>query len=115
MNPVAANDGKGFESFRVKDPDGWDLQISNGKGLVKSRKATSANAKLSEAAPFEATGWKTVWLDQATFSCQFGYQLANETVQKLRQFAPVHSVRDRGVGGSNPLAPTSFLNRTLGF
>ena len=29
LNPVAEKDGKGFESFHVKDPDGWDLQISN--------------------------------------------------------------------------------------
>ena len=33
LNPVADNDGKGFESFHVKDPDGFDLQISNGKRL----------------------------------------------------------------------------------
>jgi catechol 2,3-dioxygenase-like lactoylglutathione lyase family enzyme len=28
LDPVADNDGK-FQSFHVKDPDGWDLQISN--------------------------------------------------------------------------------------
>ena len=39
LNPVAENDGNLFESFHVKDPDGWDLQISNGSGLVKSRNA----------------------------------------------------------------------------
>ena len=38
----------------------------------------------------------------------FGYQLAIQTAQKLGNYAPVHSVRDRGVGGSNPLAPTNF-------
>jgi hypothetical protein len=27
-----------FQSFHVKDPDGWDLQICNGEGLVKARK-----------------------------------------------------------------------------
>ena len=46
---------------------------------------------------------------KAGFSCQFGYQLADGTAQKLRNLAPVHSVRDRGVGGSNPLAPTKIL------
>ena len=34
----------------------------------------------------------------ATFGYQFGYQLADGTGQKLRDFSPVHSVRDRGVG-----------------
>jgi len=66
MTPVAENDGKGFESFRVKDPDGWDLQICNGNGLAKARK-TPSTAKLSEPSPFEPTGWKTVWLDHLSF------------------------------------------------
>ena len=29
LTPVADNQGKDFQSFHVKDPDGWDLQISN--------------------------------------------------------------------------------------
>ena len=70
LAPVAENDGKGFESFHVKDPDGWDLQIGNGSGLAKTRKAP-ATAKLSAPPPFEPTGWKTVWLDH------FSYNAAN--------------------------------------
>ena len=66
MSPVADNDGKGFESFRVKDPDGWDLQICNSGGLSKARK-TAPTAKLSEKLPFEPTGWNTVWLDHLSF------------------------------------------------
>jgi catechol 2,3-dioxygenase-like lactoylglutathione lyase family enzyme len=67
LTPVADNDGKGFESFHVKDPDGFDLQVSNGNGFAKSRK-TPSNARLSAPAPFESTGWKTVWLDHFSFS-----------------------------------------------
>jgi len=66
LTPVGENDGKGFESFHVKDPDGWDLQISNGNGLAKARK-TPVTAKLSAPAPFESTGWETVWLDHLSF------------------------------------------------
>jgi catechol 2,3-dioxygenase-like lactoylglutathione lyase family enzyme len=66
LAPVAENDGQGFESFHVKDPDGWDLQISNGNGLVKARK-TPAEAKLSTPAPFDPTGWDTAWLDHLSF------------------------------------------------
>jgi hypothetical protein len=51
--------------------------------------------------------------NQAAFSCQFSYQLAHGSAQKLRDFAPVHSVRDRGVGGSNPLAPTNKNGQKL--
>ena len=65
MTPVADNKGA-FESFHVKDPDGWDLQICNGKGLSAARKKAPA-AKLSEPLPFAATGWKTVWLDHFSF------------------------------------------------
>jgi len=32
LNPVADNEGKDFQSFHVKDPDGFDLQIT---GVVK--------------------------------------------------------------------------------
>ncbi len=69
LTPVAENDGKGFESFHVKDPDGWDLQISNGNGLAKGRK-TRAPSNLTSP-PFDSTGWKTVWLDH------FSYNAAN--------------------------------------
>ncbi len=65
MTPVADNKGA-FESFRVKDPDGWDLQICNNKGLSAARKKP-ATARLSEALPFAATGWKTIWLDHFSF------------------------------------------------
>jgi catechol 2,3-dioxygenase-like lactoylglutathione lyase family enzyme len=67
LNPVADNNGKGFESFHVKDPDGFDVQIGNSNGLVKARK-TAATAKLEMELPFEATNWKTVWLDHFSFA-----------------------------------------------
>jgi catechol 2,3-dioxygenase-like lactoylglutathione lyase family enzyme len=65
LHGVAENDGE-FESFHVKDPDGFDLQISNGNGLARARKRAAAG-KLSVAAPFAATGWKTTWLDHISF------------------------------------------------
>ena len=64
LNPVADKDGKGFESFHVKDPDGFDLQICNSNGLVRKRK-TPATAQIE--LPFEATNWKSVWLDHFSF------------------------------------------------
>jgi catechol 2,3-dioxygenase-like lactoylglutathione lyase family enzyme len=67
LTPVADNRAGGFESFHVKDPDGFDLQISNGNGYAKGRKA-AAGIKLSEPAPFASTGWKTVWLDHFSFN-----------------------------------------------
>jgi len=63
MTPVAENRGA-FQSFWVKDPDGWDLQICNGKGLSAGRRKASA-AKPS--LPFAPTGWKTVWFDHFSF------------------------------------------------
>jgi hypothetical protein len=46
------------------------LQITNGNGLAKARR-TPATASLSAPAPFEPTGWKTMWLDH------FSYNAAN--------------------------------------
>ena len=66
LTPVADNDGRGFESFRVADPDGFTLQIGNANGLVRARKSAPP-AVLSESAPFESTGWKTIWLDHFSF------------------------------------------------
>ena len=69
LTPIAETGPNGFESFHVKDLDGFDLQISNG-AFAKRRKAAPAAAKLSEAAPFAPTGWKTVWLDHFSFGIQ---------------------------------------------
>jgi catechol 2,3-dioxygenase-like lactoylglutathione lyase family enzyme len=66
LEPVADNDDKNhFQSFHVKDPDGFDLQISNGNS--KNRRQGKATAKLKVPAPFEATSWKTIWLDHISF------------------------------------------------
>jgi catechol 2,3-dioxygenase-like lactoylglutathione lyase family enzyme len=65
LTPVADNRGKDFQSFHVKDPDGFDLQISNGNR--KNRRQGSANGRTSASAPFEATDWKTVWLDHISY------------------------------------------------
>src|SRR3954447_9662633 len=65
LTPVADNRGKDFESFHVKDPDGFDLQISNGSR--RNRRQGPASGKTSAPAPFEATNWKTVWLDHISF------------------------------------------------
>ncbi len=67
LNPVADHDGKDFFSFHVKDPDGFDLQISN--GTKKNRRTTPANGKLNVPLPFEPTNWKTMYLDHISFQC----------------------------------------------
>lgn len=65
LNPVADNHGNDFQSFHVKDPDGFDLQISNGSR--KNRRQGAANGKTSAPAPFAPTEWKSVWLDHISF------------------------------------------------
>jgi catechol 2,3-dioxygenase-like lactoylglutathione lyase family enzyme len=67
LNPVADHSGDDFRSFHVKDPDGMDVQISNGNR--KNRRRTPANGTLSAAAPFEPTGWKTMYLDHISYRC----------------------------------------------
>lgn len=67
LDPVADNDGKDFQSFHVKDPDGFDVQVSNGNR--KNRRQGAAKGKMTAPAPFERTAWKTVWLDHISFQC----------------------------------------------
>jgi len=67
LNPVADHSGDDFRSFHVKDPDGMDVQISNGN--KKNRRKTPANGKLNVPMPFEPTGWKTVYLDHISYAC----------------------------------------------
>ena len=61
LNPVADNDGD-FQSFHVKDPDGFDVQLTNGK-----KHASYVTTKSTQPLPFDSPGWKTVWLDHISF------------------------------------------------
>jgi catechol 2,3-dioxygenase-like lactoylglutathione lyase family enzyme len=68
LNPVADHDGsKDFYSFHVKDPDGMDVQISN--GTRKNRRQGPANGKLNAPLPFEPMGLKSMYLDHISFQC----------------------------------------------
>jgi catechol 2,3-dioxygenase-like lactoylglutathione lyase family enzyme len=65
LNPVADHHGSDYRSFHVKDPDGFDLAITN--GTKANRRKGPANAKLPAPAPFEPTGWNTLYLDHISF------------------------------------------------
>src|SRR4051812_31830924 len=110
LNPVAENDGK-FESFHVKDPDGFDVQVSNGAPMASlAGKAGPAAA----AAPFAPTNWKTVWLDHISFevsnykesaafySALLGWKLGtDEGSQNQCQIGDVGDIIIRRGGGGN--------------
>ena len=85
LNPVADNDGEGFESFRITDPGGFTLQVSNGNR--KNRRVTPAKAALAAPAPFDPTGWKTVWLDHISFQCP-NYKESTAFYQALLGWKP---------------------------
>ena len=114
LNPIADNGANGFESFHVKDPDGFDLQISNGKGHAASRK-TPSTAKLSEPLPFASTGWKTIWLDHFSFNTA-DYKKSASFYQNLLGWEPTYDegsqnelqigdVGDIILRGGNSLSP----------
>src|SRR6185436_1369080 len=67
LNPVADHAGNDFKSFHIKDPDGFDIQVSN--GTKSNRRKGSANGKLTAPVPFEPTGWKTTWVDHLSYGC----------------------------------------------
>jgi len=115
LKPVADNDGKGFESFHVKDPDGFDLRIGNGRGYVAARKKSPAKAKSAVAAPFETTGWQTVWLDHFSFNVA-NYKASVSFYVNLLGWGPTYDegsqnelmigdVGDIIIRGGNPLDP----------
>ena len=116
LTPVADNDGHGFESFHVKDPDGFDLQISNDQGHAKRRRqSAAAPVDAGAPAPFEATGWKTVWLDHLSFSVT-NYKQSTSFYTNLLGWKETYDegsqnecligeVGDIIIRGGNPLAP----------
>jgi catechol 2,3-dioxygenase-like lactoylglutathione lyase family enzyme len=57
-------DDKSMPGFRIKDPGGFTLDITDGQ--VNPR-AKAPAGKLSTPPPFESTDWKTVWLDHVSF------------------------------------------------
>lgn len=65
LKPVADHVGSDYKSFRVKDPDGFDVAITNGTKAL--RRKTPATAKLAVPLPFEPTGWNTLYLDHISF------------------------------------------------
>src|SRR5581483_11650909 len=64
LKPVADHHGD-YRAFRVKDPDGFDLAITN--GTRENRRKSPANGKLPAKASFEPTGWNTLYLDHISF------------------------------------------------
>ena len=64
LAPVADNRGD-FQSFLVKDPDGFKVWITNGNKNNRRRGAPSG--KTSAPSPFASTSWKTVWLDHISY------------------------------------------------
>lgn len=117
LTPVAENDGRGFESFHVKDPDGFDLQIGNGLGHVRARRAP---AKRSGPGPFAPTGWETVWLDHLSFGVT-NYKASASFYANLLGWQPTYDegsqnelmmgdVGDIIIRGGNPLDPAFGSN-----
>ena len=64
LSPVADNHGD-FQSFHVKDPDGFDLRITQRQPQEPPQRRRERQD--SAPAPFESTSWKTVWLDHISF------------------------------------------------
>jgi catechol 2,3-dioxygenase-like lactoylglutathione lyase family enzyme len=115
LAPVADNGRDGFESFHVKDPDGFDLQIGNGNGFARLRRTAPPAATLAAPPPFEPTGWQTVWLDHLSFGVS-NYKRSASFYCNLLGWKPTYDegsqnecligeVGDIIIRGGNPLAP----------
>ena len=115
LDPVADHSGDDFRSFHVKDPDGMDVQVSNGNR--KNRRRTPANGKLNVDLPFEPTGWKTMYLDHISYRCTsyketvafyealLGWKgLGDEGSQNETQISP--QIGGLLIRGGNAMSPT---------
>jgi catechol 2,3-dioxygenase-like lactoylglutathione lyase family enzyme len=115
LDPVADHSGDDFRSFHVKDPDGMDVQVSNGNR--KNRRRTPASGKLEVELPFEPTGWKTVYLDHISYRCTsyketvafyealLGWKgLGDEGSQNETQISP--EIGGLLIRGGNAMSPT---------
>jgi catechol 2,3-dioxygenase-like lactoylglutathione lyase family enzyme len=65
LSPIADHVGRDYRSFHVKDPDGFDLWISNASKSL--RHPSMGAARLNAAQPFEPTHWKTRFVDHLSF------------------------------------------------
>ena len=65
LKPVADHHGSDYRSFRFKDPDGFDVAVTN--GTKANRRKTPAEGKLPAPAPFAPTNWNTLYLDHISF------------------------------------------------
>jgi len=100
LNPVADHNPKeNFYSFHVKDPDGFDLAISNGN--KKNRRTTPATGKLNIEPIFEPTGWQTVYLDHISF----GVSNYKETVAFYKALLGWIPGGDEGSQDNTTIAP----------
>jgi len=115
LSPTADHGAGGFESFWVKDPDGWPVQVCNGNGLAKARKTERPARLRTDSAPFAPTGWKTVWLDHFSFGVT-DYKKSASFYANLLGWTPTYDegsqnelmigdVGDIIVRGGNPLDP----------
>ena len=63
LDPIPGSD-KTAPSFRINDPGGFSLELTDGRVNPRSKPATG---KLTASPPFESTDWKSVWLYHISF------------------------------------------------
>jgi len=113
LDPVADNRANGYESFHIKDPDGFDLVLSN--VTPKNRHQPRASAPPPLTLPFDPTGWKTIWLDHISFGVT-NYKESASFYSNLLGWRPTYDegsqnelmigdVGDIIIRGGNPLSP----------
>jgi catechol 2,3-dioxygenase-like lactoylglutathione lyase family enzyme len=112
LTPVADNDKSGFESFHIKDPDGFEVQISNAK---RPRPSPPSLVPTPAGPRLDPTGWQTVWLDHLSFNVT-NYKASASFYSNLLGWQPsydegsqnelmIGDVGDIIVRGGNPLDP----------
>jgi catechol 2,3-dioxygenase-like lactoylglutathione lyase family enzyme len=98
LSPVPDHQGSDYKAFHIKDPDGFDLWITNGSRSL--RRKTAANGKLRASLPFAATNWTTRFVDHLSFEVA-DYRRSTAFYQALLGW------QVRGAPGPGPAWPDS--------
>jgi len=100
LNPVAKNNGD-YRSFWFKDPDGFDVAVTN--GTRENRRKKPIDAKMQNfKPPFEPTNWNTLYLDHISFEVP-DYRRSAAFYQALLGWAPLNPGGGGGGGGQTSI------------
>jgi catechol 2,3-dioxygenase-like lactoylglutathione lyase family enzyme len=111
LSPIADHAGSDYKAFHIKDPDGFDLWITNGTRSLRRR--TAANGKLRVSSPFAPTNWSTRFVDHLSLEVA-DYRRSTAFYQALLGWQPRSSPPPVPAWPDSPNSFTVLIDDTAG-